>query len=547
MKTIGLENVTMKGKNSYRLIKNFSRLEDEWYLPEKMFMANKGWPGDWEGRTMLAVILLARITGRYPAYLDEMFRHLDKNLNEKGYLGNVLPENQFDEQQFAGHSWLLRALIEYYLWKKDLKAVETIKNIIQNLFIPAIGFYNVYPLLPEQRVFEGEAAGNLTGTLVNNWFISTDTGCAFIALDGLSQFYEVFGSEQVGILLTEMIERFMSVDFIKLSMQTHASLSAVRGIIRFYKATGVKKYLDFAIDFFDFYVKQGMSENYANYNWFARPFWTEPCAIVDSYIVSMWLFENTKDTKYIEIAQRIYYNAICYAQRPNGGFGCDVCIGAYDEFLKPDINIYEAYWCCTMRGGEGLSKFCEQLVYTDENEILFTSYSDGTYHINDMVFEETTEYPVNGTVNIEFLQCNNYEIKIKFFVPAIIERESILISSNGEKINFECDKEFVCIKVTPNAGMKLALSFKINVNRENTINCNTVQGFHKLFHGVLLLGLKTEEAKEIVSVDELTYIGDGRYQIEGPNQILSPVFDLIDLTEEEAKKDKRQILFKTVD
>ena len=46
-----------------------------------------------------------------------------------------------------------------------------------------------------------------------------------------------------------------------------------------------------------------------------------------------------------------------YAQRSNGGFGCDECIGSETAgvFLSTLENIYEAFWCCSMRGAEGLA------------------------------------------------------------------------------------------------------------------------------------------------------------------------------------------------
>ena len=47
----------------------------------------------------------------------------------------------------------------------------------------------------------------------------------------------------------------------------------------------------------------------------------------------------------------IYFNGQGRAQRNNGGYGTDTCAGAYDPFLR--VKHYEAYWCCTMRGGEG--------------------------------------------------------------------------------------------------------------------------------------------------------------------------------------------------
>ena len=68
---------------------------------------------------MLALIMHAQATGREPAFLDQILDHIPDMLNEKGYLGPVYADGVAHEQAMSGHSWMLRALTEYYQWKKD--------------------------------------------------------------------------------------------------------------------------------------------------------------------------------------------------------------------------------------------------------------------------------------------------------------------------------------------------------------------------------------------------------------------------------------------
>ena len=63
-----------------------------------------------------------------------------------------------------------------------------------------------------------------------------------------------------------------------------------------------------------------MTENHENYNWFDRfDTWTEPCAIIDSYLLAVQLWEHTMKPEYRDDAELIYYNGICHTQRNNGG------------------------------------------------------------------------------------------------------------------------------------------------------------------------------------------------------------------------------------
>ena len=54
MQALDLNNITLTGELAFRLGRNYSRLEDPMYRAAEIFQADKqGWPGDWEGRTIL--------------------------------------------------------------------------------------------------------------------------------------------------------------------------------------------------------------------------------------------------------------------------------------------------------------------------------------------------------------------------------------------------------------------------------------------------------------------------------------------------------------
>ena len=94
-------------------------------------------------------------------------------------------------------------------------------------------------------------------------YLSTDIGCAYMCLDGLSRAYRDLDIPELKDLLEEMIEAFAAIDFVGISMQTHATLSGIRGILCFYEALGDARYLEMAKRLFSLYERQGMTENYA--------------------------------------------------------------------------------------------------------------------------------------------------------------------------------------------------------------------------------------------------------------------------------------------
>lgn len=461
MKTVSFENIRVTGELAFRILKNYARLEESEYRPETIFDIEKnGWPGDWEGRTILSLALLSRITRREPAYLDEIMEEFRKKKNEKGYMKQILPFGQADEQQLSGHNWFTRGLLELYLKDNDRKWLDFAQTIVENLYLPLTDLYAVYPVDPEDRSESGEASGNISSEL-NGWRLSTDIGCAFMCFDALSQYYEIIKDTRVNELLVKMFDRFRKIDFVRCSMQTHASLSACRGLIRWYQCTGNETVLSFVRRFYRLYKSKGMTATYANYNWFSRPAWTEPCAIVDSLLLALELWKTTKDPAYLTDSHRIFYNALWRSQRMNGGFGCDSCCREEDPGVK--LIIPEAYWCCSMRGSEGLSRLAlHGCVFDQKNRIYITGLCSGEYRSDSTSLSVTCGYPLKGAYDIE-ISCKTPK-ELVFYIPNGVTKGSIILTVNGKDMPYHCSNYLLSVLVSGSS--MIHLSFEIGIRSD---------------------------------------------------------------------------------
>ncbi len=482
---------------------NFSRMDSQYYQPDFVREMETGycWPGDWIGRAMLADTSLQRVTGRDSGYLEALFETAYSLRNARGYLGCVEVPGVFDEQQFAGHSWLLRALIQYYSQYGDSRALEMVQDIVYQLYLPAAGYIAQYPQSKEDRVYTGEKSGTLTGSVIDGWRISSDTGCAFISIDGLTDAYALLGDPQIATLIERMTDVFMQINFTGIQMQTHASLTACRGIMRYYKSSGEIRYLRFVEELFRTYADYGMTENYANYNWFCRPTWTEPCAIIDSYILAMDLFKTTAQTEYLQKAHRIYYNALCFAQRFNGGFGCDLCVGPDKTVLTADTDsdpLCEAYWCCTMRGGEGLASVIENAVLEREDALCLTQYFDLRYDNGQVRFKETTRFPQEGEVHLT-LEVSDKPVRLDLYIPPYAEHPNVVTDGCAHKA--EAARGGFYSLILPVGKHRVALTFGISLRCEPPVGKLVSQEKKIYWHGDLIVGLPVREAPPVEAVD----------------------------------------------
>ena len=373
---------------------NYNRLlNDPFYFAENAYEdINTTWAGDVVGRVLLAYVSHYKITGKKNPSMDKIIDLLPERLNQKGYLHKILFP-QINEQHLSGHSWFLRGLCEYYEQFGKEIALNTVKSVVENLYLPLLGRFKDYPI--DRDKFGKEVSYGEIVDSYNGWILSSDIGCAFMSIDGLSHAYKLTKDQRIKDLLDEMIETYVKIDKIALSAQTHCTLTAGRGMITMFNQTGNQKYLQSAISIFnDYAYRGGVTYTYHNLNWWNKPeTFSEPCAIVDSVMLATELYKITKQEEYRTFAARAYHNAFTLMQRHNGGAGTDtlVCQGSPLDYMGVALH-YEAYWCCTMRIAEGFWYVYENkdLLYAQTNDKLVKN-EHGIYMNGDLIYGEIAD------------------------------------------------------------------------------------------------------------------------------------------------------------
>lgn len=417
--------ILARGELMTRINNNRMRLKDISYTSPDIFKHGGDWDGDWQGRTILALSChyhLAQsenekqeVMGQLKSIIDALEYHTNKD----GYFGALFDGNTCNEQQLSGNSWFLRGLCEYYKITKDEKILNRLNLIADNFLCKLSSFYKKYPLVERE---DGGVGGHLLRVTVDGWFLSSDIACAYIMLDGITALYEVTLNPCLNEIIDVMIENFIKVDYISKQCQTHATLSGTRGLLRHYSVTGKKELLPFITRNFETYLNHGLTNNYANFNWFLRPYWTEPCAVVDSIIVAQQLFAITGKREYLEFCSRTYLNAIRSCQRVNGGAGCETCLNDDNDTLS--VHLYEAEFCCSMRLAEGLKVINDFAVIKQDSEFLVTSLNHDFCYIDGGV-GICQNFTLNTVSTLKLKVQSSEQIKLKVYLPIGAEVTSI--------------------------------------------------------------------------------------------------------------------------
>jgi hypothetical protein len=393
--------------------KNFNRLCGDEYGIDRVFQPDDyDWYGDWEGRALLAFNCLYEITGRKISTMEKMIEKLEDKTQGKLYFGKPFDGEIADEQQLSGHNWYLRGLLKHVNNFGGEIVEKSLYNTVNALYEPIIEWYKRYPL-------EREKLGGVSGEVVqiaNGWKLSSDVGCAYMCVDGVAHYYEQTKDQKSKDFLDEVLAEFCKTDFVKRGFQTHTTLTCLRGVLRLYCATGDNKYLDIVKEKFELYLKFGMTLTYENFNWFGREdSWTEPCAVVDSFILATELYKITGEKRYLTLSRRIWFNGLQFCQRENGGAGPNTCVTKNNPILK--ISMYEAPFCCTMRYSEGLLEYHnnDHLFGWDENKPIEID-EIGRKFIDDRLLVEVQGkvVPIFSCRDIEKERAERLELKIIF-------------------------------------------------------------------------------------------------------------------------------------
>jgi uncharacterized protein len=549
---VPLDDVCPSGDLLRRAELNFQRLHDAEFHFEAMmtaFTAREA-PGDWVGRCLLALILHARLLGRVAPHLEEIIERLPSVLNARGYVGEIHPEGRADENQFGGHNALLRGLCEAYRWRRDPRAVVMIRPIVTNLMVPVQPLFATYPDRLRSDLMDNQLVGLTVPQTAGAWVgLSTDVNAGFGALDGLTQACAVAPAPGLRALINTMIERYAAIDPMAVRAQTHSTLSALRGILRWWRDADPRpQLLEFVRGRFQLYCDEAETEHHANYNWFGRPEWTEPCAIVDAFLLAVQLWAAGGGAELLEEAHRIYYNSLAHAQRPNGGYGCDVCTGANGELHVAAHRFFEAPWCCSMRGAEGLARAAQYGWFTEAETIVLPFYFGGSARLvladGEVAIEEDSAYPLAGEVRLRVTSSTLTRQKtLKFFAPSWSPAERFEVARNGRPLAVTAREGFAVVEAELCAGDEISVGFPVEFSAVSLQNPARQPGHRRFAHGPLLLGHAAAAPVAIPVGADFVPLGAGRYRAVDSGLVLEPVRSLLGLSEDEARARRTQLVF----
>jgi len=255
-------------------------------------------------------------------------------------------------------------------------------------------------------------------------------------------------------------------------------------------------------------------------------------------MVAAQLWQATGKTSYLEESHKIYFNGIAHGQRANGGFGCDKCLGSKDANLY--LSNPEAWWCCSMRGSEGLMKAVEYSFVQSGNTLMLPFFNDAKVTFNGGVLNISTAYPYEGAVTVKVEKAPQAGTALAFFKPSWAGASAVAL--NGQQVEISEKDSFVSVDTALNAGDTLVYTFKQQPYLAATHNIHTIKGYQKVYQGPLVLGAMAKKEMTFPKNSKLNWMPKTK-SVKVGKVTLTPINDVID-TMYERQTYKRQVLWK---
>jgi DUF1680 family protein len=368
----------------------------------------------------------------------------------------------------------------------------------------------------------------------------------FFSLDGLTHVLSLTQNKKLRDLVDIMIARFAQLDLLQIKAQTHSTLTTVRALLRMYRLYGDLDYLNLARERYDLYRAHAWTEDMQNYNWFQRPQWTEGCAIIDSFMAALSLWQETAESRYLQDAHLIYYTAMRHNQWPNGGYGTTNCLGADSSYHLKHGD--EATWCCTMRGSEGLATAMQWTCLFDNQNIVIPFYCDNTMQLvfpdGSLQIRQTTRYPQFGECTFQVTSASLQQPKtVWFFIPFLNKADHTVLDVNGLQVKGEFQNSFLRFSHYFKTGDTIRLTFPVTLRSEKPLTTSRSNEYSRFFHGPLMLGHRGTELITLPQVSRLHEFRDGQYRDDFSGISLQALdYDSFS-SMAEAKTEKVQFLF----
>ncbi len=297
-------------------------------------------------------------------------------------------------------------------------------------------------------------------------YASAYVTCVFHGIEGLVRCWRLTRERKYLDAAIKMADFHEPFDVLPVR-HSHGSLSAHEALMMLYEETGEKRFLNRVVSRWEKAVGDGYINpcgSVLEFFFITNSHHDEGCSEADWLRLNLMLWRNTGHTRYLDMAERLLYNGYLANQWPTGGFGHRVV--GYDEtgpfsWRKPAA---ESVWCCSFHCPLGLYEFKEYLAVSNGNTVYYNfptdfkapvKIGDSTMFFISKSLSATDNVPIRTSFRLE--GNANAAASIALRVPEWADK--VVIQMNGKNLAGKIIDGYFYLTEPVKVGIELTASF----------------------------------------------------------------------------------------
>lgn len=490
--------------------------------------------GDISGRYIEVTSLTSTkerpITPILPQIIDEIVQYQD----EDGHFGRAVDwtkpidvagstDQSLEMPILWGNGRLMLGLFAAYERFGDKKALEAAKKMA-DFYVNVVvkRFCDPSRMNEYEQQAKGYAAAYVT--------------CVFHGIEGLVRAYRLTGEKKYLETAKRMADFHEHFDTLPVG-HSHGSISAHEALVMLYEETNDKKYLDRVLKRWNDAVTRGFVNPSGGVceNYIVKGHSDEGCSESDWLRICLMIWRNTGDVKYLDFAERMLYNEYQMNQWHTGGFGHRYMLADDEGCYAWGERYAESYWCCSYHGPLGYYELKEFLAVglvcpNEDSDTIFYNFPlefttqltlrNVRWQVASRQGNTDKHVPIRTIVTLA--SSNNGSLKFAVRIPEWAQRVEI---KRGEEI-LEAVTDNGYAVVASQSGEELTLSYEavpfLEDRHFHKLNAPSVGD--KINNCVLRFGphITMLKASEEPSIKDLTVKLDDKGNIEIPETLITP-------------------------
>ena len=214
--------------------------------------------------------------------------------------------------------------------------------------------------------------------------------------------------------------------------------------------------------------------------------------------------------------------------------------------MRLAVSAPEAHWCCTMRGGEGLSAAVRYTCFSRGKDVWMPFLRSGSFTMplsrGALSMEVSTGYPFDGHVEVAVKDNSAGQVSLR--LPAPSWTTGAQLTLNGKPVTARHEQGFLVLKRKFRPGDRVVLDFQMPVRVEKPLNSiNMDASWRRIFAGPLMLGSDQPTDITLPQTPQWQREGKAEWSVKGTGIRLTPIYHLLDSRVWSDTGYSKQILF----